>query len=87
MALGEARSEPRSRKLLQSDAGGSRDGTTAKEPVVRGRRDGTTAEEPAVGRRKEGRKQHGDEDREKSIPNSRGKSKEPKEHSQQQASQ
>ena len=33
------------------------------------------------------RKQHGYEDRGKSIPNSRRKSKEPTEHSQQQASQ
>ena len=33
--IGGDKSEPRSRKLPQSDAGGSRDGTTAKEPVVR----------------------------------------------------
>ena len=96
MVLEEARSEPWSRKLPQSDAGGSRHGTTAKEPVVKRIRDGTTAKrasgkknqrppkEPVV--RKE-RKQHGYEDRGKSIPNSRGKSKEPTEHSQQQASQ
>ena len=51
--LEEVRSEPRSRIVPQSSAGGSRDGTTAKESVVRRR------------------KQHGYEDLEKSIPNSR----------------
>ena len=54
----------------KSDAGGSRDRTTAKEPVVRGRKKATRAL-----------------DREKNIPNCRGKSEEPKEHSQQQAIQ
>ena len=50
----------------KSDAGGSRDGTTVEEPVVRGRKKATRAL-----------------DREKNIPNCRGKSEEPKEHSQQ----
>ena len=75
--VGGGKSEPRSRKLPQSDAGGIRDETTAKTPVVRGSIDETTAKESVV--------EHGHDDREKSIPNSRGKSKEPKEHSQQQA--
>ena len=38
MVLEEARSQPRSRKLSQSDAGGSRDKTTARKPVVRRRK-------------------------------------------------
>ena len=44
--LEEARSEPRSRKLPQSDAGGIRDGTTAKDPVVRRRKKTTRVQGP-----------------------------------------
>ena len=67
--------------MLQSCAGEAanktenRDRTEAKEPVVRGSRDETTAQESVVSRR---RKQHGYDDREKSVPNSRRKPKEPK---------
>ena len=46
MVLEEARSEPRSRQLPQSDAGGSRDGTTAKEPVVTRRKEATRIRGP-----------------------------------------
>ena len=59
-----ARSEPRSRKLPQSDAGGSRDGTSAKDPVVR-RKEATRVRRP----REEHRKANSRQD--KSKANSR----------------
>ena len=49
--VGGDRSEPRSRELHQNDAGGSREGTTAKEPLVRRRR--SARAKPTAGKRKE----------------------------------
>ena len=80
--LEEARNEPQSRKQPQSDAGGSRDRTTAKEPVVRGRK--TLADEATRlrGPREEHTQQQGDNQKNrKSIANIR----QDKEQSQQQA--
>ena len=44
--VGSDKSEPRSRKLSLSDAGGIRDRTTAKEPVVRRRKKATRVRGP-----------------------------------------
>ena len=44
--FGGDKSEPRSRRLPQSDAGGSRNRTTAKEPVVRRRKKATRVQGP-----------------------------------------